>query len=588
MADEDKAYTSFIAKLMSPTQDKKGVPDKGVTKDSDKPPSATLSTTETSRLKNIATVLGTVLEIGKFAPEPEAERLGSPGAAVGGVPKSGAVGVNTEAASKASSSWGGIGMFLKALAEGVKAFANPMTILGLTVITLAIMGLAKAFAWASPGFVSFGKMIAEIYKGVVPMIEAIGNVLGKVLDHLGPVIKTFAEGISMVIGTIGKVISDNKETIEKALDTISGIFFGAFNLITTAWSEFNDTLQIYIPEIKLIIDSLGEAVRKTMHEVRDIVESVGKIITGTLDSIAAGIAKAVDSVTKFKTDSIRATTEQIERLSAIPADKLLAAAQGLEAMKKALDGFETNSWTSGIKQGISSLFGGDQTTQISSMADALYKFKDIPLDLLKSIGPAFRSIGEGLTAFGTGDLVGKITSGLGSLFGDNSPFDKLIELGKASPEIVKVTDALKELSKFGEINILQRFDSDAIIKGLSNVKDQLWGLNDVLNKTNLSEKMNNLKLQETDFSKAVTEKVEGANANIVTSINTGSEKQLGVTAKQYDVLVEIRDVVKFIANKNFGSTSSTTVAPPYTRPSTNSSTFTLRDDFANAYALPSH
>lgn len=587
MADEDKAYTSFLAKLMSPTQDKKGVPDKGVTKDSDKPSSATLSTTETSRLKNIATVLGTVLEIGKFAPEPEAERLGAPGAAVGGVPKSGAVGANTEAASKASSSWGGIGMFLKALADGVKAFANPMTILGLTVITLAIMGLAKAFAYASPGFVSFGKMIAEIYKGVVPMIEAIGDVLGKVLDHLGPVIKTFMEGISMVIGTIGKLINDNKDVIQKALDTIGGIFFGAFKLITDAWGNFNNTLQVLIPKISGIIDSLGEAIRKIMHEAGDIIATIGKTITGTLDSIYNGIAKIIDGITKFRTDGINATTEQIEKLSAIPAEKLLATAQGIEAMKEALAGFSGGLW-SNLTKGIGSFFGGDQAMQISSMADALYKFKDIPVDLLKSIGPAFRSIGDGLTAFGTGDLVGKITGGLGSLFGDNSPFDKLIELGKASPEIVKVTDALKELSKFGEINILQRFDSEAIIKGLSNVKDQLWGLNDVLNKTNLSEKMNNLKLQETDFSKTVTEKVEGANANIVTSINTGSEKQLSVTAKQYDVLIEIRDVVKFIANKNFGTTSSTTIAPPYTRPSTNSSTFTLRDDFANAYALPSH
>ena len=587
MADEDNAYTSFLAKLMSPTQDKKGVPDKGITKDSDNPPSATLSTTETSRLKNIATVLGTVLEIGKFAPEPEAERLGAPGAAVGGVPKSGAVGVNTEAASKASSSWGGIGMFLKALAEGVKAFANPMTILGLTVITLAIMGLAKALAWASPGFVSFGKMIAEIYKGVVPMIEAIGDVMSKVLDRLGPVIRNFTDGISKVVDSISNLVSKNKETIQKALDAISGIFSGAFKLITDAWNKFNDTLQILIPKISIIIDSLGEAIRKTMNEARDIIETVGSVITGTLDTIYNGISRVIRGIKEFRTDGVNATTEQIAKLSAIPAEKLLAAAQGIEAMKQALTGFGGGLWAN-LTQGLSSFFGNDQSAQISTMADALYKFKDIPLDLLKSIGPAFKSIGDGLAAFGKGDLIGKITSGLGSLFGDNSPFDKLIELSKASPEILKITDALKTLSKFGEINILQRFDSESIIKGLSNVRDQLWGVNDVLNKTNLSKKMNNLKLQETDFSKAVTEKVEGANANIITSINIGSEKQLSVTAKQYDVLVEIRDVVKFLANKNFGTTSSTTVAPPYTRPSTNSSTFTLREDFANSYALPSN
>lgn len=82
----------------------------------------------------------------------------------------------------------GIEAFLRGLARGAAALANPVTLVGLGAFTLAFMGIGKALQWAAPA------------------IEAIAPVLMKVADVIGDVFMSAIKAIPDVIGAIGDVI----------------------------------------------------------------------------------------------------------------------------------------------------------------------------------------------------------------------------------------------------------------------------------------------------------------------------------------------------------------------------------------------
>ena len=113
---------------------------------------------------------------------------------------------------------------------------------------------------------------------------------------------------------------------------------------------------------------------------------------------------------------------------------------------------------------------------IDKIADSLVKLKDMPVSVLLAVGPALAAIGAGLAVFSSGSLFSSIIDGIGSLFGAKSPFDKIIELGKAAPGVEKLTNALKDLASVKDFNILGNLDVDKTIKNINNINEALWNL----------------------------------------------------------------------------------------------------------------
>jgi len=258
---------------------------------------------------------------------PFAEAAGKGMPAKGSLPAAPAAAGKVAAAAPAAGSVGGAGGMLKGLADGVKAFANPQAAIGIGVVTLAIIGLSKAFEIASPGFDAFGKMVKSVLEGVSPVVKSFGDGLRSVLEGASPVINSF-----------------------------------------------------------------GEAFRSVLDGIATVIGSVGNSISGTIASIADGIGNTIGKITEFKTAGITATTEQIERLSAIPADKLIGASAGIEAMKKALEGFGPGIMGS-IGSAIGGLIGGDQADKISKLADAGLR--------LEPVGGYMAAVTSGLKGFET-------------------------------------------------------------------------------------------------------------------------------------------------------------------------------------------
>jgi len=220
----------------------------------------------------------------------------------------------------AASAGGGMGAGLTGLAGGLRAIANPMALLGLGALTLSIMGLAKAFEIASPGFESFGKMIKSVLEGVAPVVVAFGTSVSTVMQGIGTAITNAKDGFTAI-----------------------------FNGIAT------------------------------------VVKSIGSVIIGSITAIGDSIGKIIDTISRYKTEGTKVATDSVKQLANIPSANMTAAAAGIEAIKKALDGFNPG-FLSGISQGLGSLFSGDQTAPLKQMA---------------ILGPQLQNAAAGFTAFKT-------------------------------------------------------------------------------------------------------------------------------------------------------------------------------------------
>jgi len=134
-----------------------------------------------------------------------------------------------------------------------------------------------------------------------------------------------------------------------------------------------------------MMKSFGESVREVFGGLGDFVKDIGTTIEGIVTKLGAAIGDVIDKISKMSTAGTDATTKQIKELSAIPGEGMIAAAKGIDAMKAALEGF-----------------GGGT---FSKVAD--------------------------------------------SLFGGGGPIDKIVELSKKVPELMKAAEAINVLSAAG-------------------------------------------------------------------------------------------------------------------------------------------
>lgn len=79
----------------------------------------------------------------------------------------------------------GMGRGLKGLAVGMRAFANPMVIAGVAVVTAAIMGIGFALKLAAPGIEAFGLAIKSVFEGIGAVVESVGVAIAKVVEAVG-------------------------------------------------------------------------------------------------------------------------------------------------------------------------------------------------------------------------------------------------------------------------------------------------------------------------------------------------------------------------------------------------------------------
>ena len=122
-----------------------------------------------------------------------------------------------------------------------------------------------------------------------------------------------------------------------------------------------------------MFESFGETVKTVFEGLGGIIKSIGESISGVITAIGDSIGNIIDKITSMKTAGTDATTKQIKELSAIPGNLMLETAKGIDAIKKALDGFGGGTFS----KIAGSLFGGsgpiEKIIKLSEKVPALMK-----------------------------------------------------------------------------------------------------------------------------------------------------------------------------------------------------------------------
>lgn len=110
----------------------------------------------------------------------------------------------------------GIALFLRGLASGVAALANPASLVGLGAFTLAMMGLGKALELAAPAIAAFAPVLMKV-------AEVIGDVVMKALEKLPEIIIAIGSVIVEIISTISDSITGIIDAVTTSIERLSEI-----------------------------------------------------------------------------------------------------------------------------------------------------------------------------------------------------------------------------------------------------------------------------------------------------------------------------------------------------------------------------
>ena len=220
---------------------------------------------------------------------------------------------------------GGIGETLQSFAKGVSAFATPQAAIGLGLVTLAIIGLAKAFEIASPGFEAFGKMVGTIiestFKGLATIIPPIATVISNVIATFG--------------GVITRIFNGLKETVPPILTAVGNTFTSFGNTAVAIFKQIGESVVTVVDSlttsiIKLSTDTnpvklLGVAGALTALGAAFIPFGIGGALAGLFTS-GGGFSQVINDLTAFGNldpDKLSKVAEASKKLT----DSLPSAAQ---------------------------------------------------------------------------------------------------------------------------------------------------------------------------------------------------------------------------------------------------------------------
>jgi hypothetical protein len=328
------------------------------------------------------------------------------------------------------------GVLLLGLAAGAAAIA-------LIGTKAALVAVAIGFAAGGIGYLleNLKPVIDSVFDGMATVIDSVGENIQGIIDSLSggftSAVQALTPMIDIVFDGIGSTIDSIGENIQGIIDSLSGGFTSAVQeltpMIDIVFDGIGSTIDSIGENIQGIIDSLSGGFTSAVQEltpmidtvfngISEVIDSVGGTIQNTITSITDGISNIIGRITDFRTAGTDATTNQIERLSQIESERLVAAAEGITAMKSALEGFGTGA--SGTLDRIGSFFGRQTTEERQASS----------FERLASLGPGLaevsRALNEIVSIENLGENVNSLAENLNSrsLRNYNSELRTMLEI----------------------------------------------------------------------------------------------------------------------------------------------------------------
>jgi hypothetical protein len=356
----------------------------------------------------------------------------------------------------------GIEGILTGIARGLMAFANPLVLVGVSVLALSLPIFAAGLAAAFKVFDEIaGKGAAlEFVTGIIESLgEAVGTILekiligiGKMIKEAGPGITDFFDGLAVVIKALHPIIVDIFKVIKDIITdpVLNETIQAVIKAIETAITAVKEVIVAFAPVIESIFKNLevvivaisavisnivttvGSVIEKILgsfdnvvNQIEPIIKAIGTSISGIIDSISAGIEKLGTSIegiinsigdnVKKVIDSISALITAIgktiegvidsivtgiERLSGLDAGNMAAVAGGLALLAGGLVLFSVGAMIGGAAM--------PSKETLEGIAKSVEKFGAIDSANLAPVGTGMAAIGKGLAVFGVGGKLAEL------------------------------------------------------------------------------------------------------------------------------------------------------------------------------------
>jgi hypothetical protein len=462
-----------------------------------------LDSTEKSRYKSIFELLGQTLQIGKYA-RPEAESL--KGSVAGPIARK----VDESEGDKDKGDGGGffsgiIKSIMKFGAIGIIAMAGALAILGLAIkefTDIPWMSILKAGVvlggLIAVGLIGIGGSIGFLLMAA-GLVAIVGNEDGPGPKFKGP-IKQLADVSWDTIGKAGVILGSLVAVGLVGIPGSLGFLIMAAGLIAIVGNE----------------DGPGPKFKGPLKQLADINwETIGKAIAliGAL-----GVAAFI---------------------MGLKSPFILAGALAIGALGIALVPF-------GFAAKLAAPFIEALAKPIDSLAGVLDKLANVPVQNLMLIGPALSGIGAGLVAMSGGNLIGAAMDKFGSFFlNDKGPIEKLVELGKAAPDIVKLGDAFDTISDFNFSDIDIEGDFNLAAVGVNNLTGSM-------DKLAISQQKVVGLFEQINSSAAALQNSGTSNINNTVKMD---KELVDVNKQQVGLLAQIKDGIMMLVDKPASSNS---------------------------------
>jgi hypothetical protein len=172
-----------------------------------------------------------------------------------------------------------IGQFLKGVATGMRAFADPMVILGTVIVTGALIGIGYAAKLAAPAIVALGDAFAKIVGAIGVAIVGIITSVASALVTISSINAANLIAVAVGIGAVGIALA--QLGTGKIIDGIGNLFGGegSMNRMIDKLIEFSAAAND--------VNILANAIKKLTYEMNGLSSVDTSKLNNVMNSAAS-------------------------------------------------------------------------------------------------------------------------------------------------------------------------------------------------------------------------------------------------------------------------------------------------------------